>query len=162
MYPLNKVPQFDFNQPRHQSYDADTSARNIQPQYALQGRFIPPQQTYPTEQVTITGSDGSNEGSTRSSDKDSPNETTIHNGFPHYRNTGTDPGPSPPADTGIKTSPNTPALVGAAGTQTTLAKTTQASGTQTIPPNNPPRSTSSGGTQTSPEKATGQQQSQQY
>ena len=146
MYPLNKVPQYNSQENRHCSYDADMSVRDTQPLHNAQGRFIPPQQTHPSKQVGTSGSD--NHVLQQSSNKDSPSKTRIYNG-PH-RTIGTDPAPNPPADTGIQMSPSVPALVGAAGTQTTPPRSTQASETQTTPPNSPPRPTATGGTQTSP------------
>ena len=50
---------------------------------------------------------------------------------------GTNPEPNLPANAGIQTSLGAPTSVGAAGTQTTPAKTTQAGGTQTTPPSSP-------------------------
>ena len=42
MHPLPRAPHFNFGECRHQSYNADTSARTFQPPRSMQGKFMPP------------------------------------------------------------------------------------------------------------------------
>ena len=82
----------------------------------MQGRFMPPQHTHPSEQGQALGSDGSQ----RSSNRKSPNETTIYKGLPH-KDAATHQEPNLPTNTGIQTSPI--AGVGAASLQSAPTKT---------------------------------------
>ena len=70
-YPLNAVPSYTSQKQRHQSYNADTSARNTHPQ-TTQGRFVPPCQAQPGD---LAGNSGSESGS-----QNSPDKTTIYKG----------------------------------------------------------------------------------
>ena len=71
-YSLPQPPQVNFGN-RHQSYDTDTSTRESQRQNigGTQGRFIPPHQIDPSQPPMA-------DGSTDSSNRESPNETTIY------------------------------------------------------------------------------------
>ena len=145
-YPLNK-PQ---GRKQH-LYDADKSVSKSQPSTSTQGRFVPHNPVQPAEQHASSESEA---GSQQSSNRNSPNETTIYNGLPTQVSTGTVPAPHQPSDAGTQTSTWETAPVGtAAGTQTTPIRSTQAGGTQTSPPRTPQKTTSSGGTQTSPPRS---------
>ena len=79
MYPLNRVPMYPQEQ-GHQSYDADTSARQTQQPTNTQGRFVPYNPVQPGEQHANSESQS---GSQQSLNKNSPNETAIYNGLPN-------------------------------------------------------------------------------
>ena len=146
-YPLKQAPRQD-NHPRSNSYDADTSARDIDAPCQPIGHFMPPRQAHPADNSPSGSQDDSNQNH---------NETTVFNGQPQQKLTSS--GQDQPSNTGIQTSPVFTGITGA--TQTSLRHKTQVGGTQTTPPASPKKSTSSGCTQTTPPQSTHQDQGTQ-
>ena len=61
-YPLKAVPSYTSQEQRHQSYDANTSARYTHPQ-TTQGRFVPPHQAEPADLADNSGSESGSQNS---------------------------------------------------------------------------------------------------
>ena len=151
-YPLKQASRQD-GQPRSNSYDADTSARNTDPPHQLLGCFIPPRQSHPSDNNPSSSEDDSNQN---------PNNTTVFQGQTHQKSVSTGTGMDQPSNTGMQMFPAAPAPTAVTeATKTSPRIRTQVGGTQTTLPPSPKKSTSSGGTQTTPPQKTYQDQGTQ-
>ena len=151
-YPLNQAPRQD-NQPRSNSYDADTLARDMDAPCQVLGHFIPPRQSHPADNNPSESEDDSSQNQ---------NETTVFNGQTQQKTVSRGTGMDQPLNTRMQTSPAAPAPTGIAGTtQSSPRKRTQVGGTLTTPPTSPKKTTSSGGIQTTPPQNTHQDQGTQ-
>ena len=117
-YPLKQAPRQD-NHPKSNSYDADMSARDMGTPCQVLGHFVSPRKSHPTDNNPSGSKDDSNQNH---------NETTVFNGQPQQKSTGTGTGLDQPSNTGMQTSPAPTGITGA--TQTSPRKKTQVGGTK--------------------------------
>ena len=120
-FPVNQAPRQE-DQPSSKSYDAEMSVGDTGTPDQLFGCFVPPQQTHPNNNHVSGSSDDSQQ---------QHNQNTIFNVPSNNKTTGTDQ----PRNAGMQMSPSAPAPTGVTeATQMSPKKTTSSGGTQTTPP----------------------------
>ena len=102
VYPLKQAPRQD-GEPRSNSYDADTLARNTDPLLQPHSCFILPTQSHPSDNIPSSSEDDSNQNQTN---------TTVFHEQAHQKMVSTGTGSDQTSNTGMQKSPAVSAPTG--------------------------------------------------